>query len=351
VFPITTAPPPVAFPNIPSNGRLTLPPGISTPYIPANQKIPYSDQWNLMLQREIAPQLTLMVGYVGNVGRHLNGGFALNDAPPGPGPLLPRRPLYALYGLPQSINDKCDCTSSNYNAFQTQLNRRFSAAYSLLVNFSWQKALDYAQESVPLPTNNYNAHMDYGPADFDRQFGLTIAHTVELPFGHGRKYIGGSHGFTNAVIANWSFRGITSWYSGLPFSPSLNNTAFLNSDENSRPQLIGNPTAGFTQNANEWFNTAAYGTPPQYTFGNAGRNSLRGPGFFQADWQLAKGFKFTERVGMEIRWDVFNTFNTTNLALPNATINAGAGGGIISDIQSGPTSTKRNMMFGAHISF
>ncbi len=351
VFPITTAPPPVVFPTIPSSGRFPLPAGIGTPYIPANQKIPYSDQWNFTVQREIASQLTLMVGYVGNVDRHLNGGFALNDAPPGPGPLLTRRPLYVLYGLPQGINDKCDCSSGNYNALQTQLNKRFSAAYSLLANFSWQKALDYAQESVPLPTNNYNAKQDYGPADFDREYALTVAHTVELPFGHGRKYLSGGSKFMNAVVSNIAFRGITSWYSGLPFSPTLNNNSFLNSDESSRPQLVGNPFTGFTQNANMWFNPAAYGVPPQYTFGDAGRNSLRGPGFFQADWQVAKGFKFGERVGMELRWDVFNVFNTTNLALPNTTVNPGAGGGIISDIQSGPTSMKRNMMLGAHITF
>jgi hypothetical protein len=351
VFPITTAPPAVVSPTIPANGRLPLTDGISTPYIPANQKIPYSDQWNFTVQRELVSQLTLSFGYVGNIGRHLNGGFALNDAPPGPGPLLQRRPLYILYGLSQPINDKCDCTSSNYNALQTQLNKRFTAAYSLLVNFSWQKALDYAQESVPLPTNNYNAKQDYGPADFDREYVLTVAHTVELPFGHGRKYVSGGSTFTNAVVANWAFRGITSWYSGLPFSPTLNNNSFLNSDETSRPELVGNPLAGFSQNANMWFNPAAYAVPPQYTFGDAGRNSLRGPSFFEADWQLSKGFKFSERVALELRWDVFNVFNTTNLALPNTTINPGAGGGIISDIQTGPTASKRNMMFGAHITF
>jgi hypothetical protein len=351
VFPITTAPPAVVFPTIPSNGQLPLPNGVSTGYIPANQKIPYSDQWNFTVQRELVSQLTLSVGYVGNIGRHLNGGFALNDAPPGPGPLLPRRPLYILYGLSQPINDKCDCTSSNYNALQAQLNKRFSAAYSLLANFTWQKALDYAQETVPLPTNNYNAKQDYGPADFDREYVLTVAHTLELPFGQGRKYVSGGSRFTNAVVSNWAFRGITSWYSGLPFSPTLNNNSFLNSDETSRPQLIGNPLAGFSQNANMWFNPAAYAVPPLYTFGDAGRNSLRGPHFFQADWQLAKGFKFTERVALEIRWDVFNVFNTTNLALPTTTVNPGSGGGIISDIQTGPTASKRNMMFGAHITF
>ncbi len=232
VFPLTSAPPPVVFPAIPSNGRLPLPAGISTPYIPANQKYPYVDMWNFTVEREIAPQLNLSLGYVGNVGRHLNGGFALNDAPPGPGPLLPRRPLYQAYGLPQSINDKCDCTSSNYNALQLQTNKRFSAAYSLLANFSWQRALDYAQLSVPLPTDNYNARNDYGPADFDREFVFTLAHTLELPFGPGRKFLSGSHGVVRALVANWSFRGITSYNSGLPFSPSLGNQAGLNSRRN-----------------------------------------------------------------------------------------------------------------------
>ncbi len=351
VFPITTAPPPIVFPTIPANGQLPLPNGITTPYIPANQKIPYADQWNFTVQRELVSQLTLSVAYVGNVGRHLTGGYALNDAPPGPGPLLNRRPLYVLYGLSQRLNVKCDCLNSSYNAFQTQLNKRFSAAYSLLANFSWQKTLDIGGEAFPLPTNNYNARQDYGPASYDREFAVTIAHTLELPFGHGRKYLSGGSKFTNAVVSNIAFRGITSWYSGLPFSPTLNNNSFLNSDENSRPQQIGNPFAGFTQSAQEWFNPAAYTIPPQYTFGDAGINSLRGPSFFQADWQVSKGFKFTERVGMEISWNVFNVFNTTNLALPNTTVNPGAGGGIISDIVAGPTASKRNMMFGAHITF
>ncbi|MBV9442344.1 MAG: hypothetical protein JO217_06590, partial [Acidobacteriaceae bacterium] len=206
-------------------------------------------------------------------------------------------------------------------------------------------------ESVPLPTNNQNARADYGPADFDREFAFTLAHTVELPFGKGRKYISGGGRVTSAIVSNWAFRGITSWYSGLPFSPALNNNSFLNSDENSRPQQIGDPLAGINQNANLWFNPAAYTIPPAYTFGDAGRNSIRGPHFFQADWQLSKGFKFGERVGLELRWDVLNVFNNTNLALPATTINTGAGGGIISDIQSGPTSQKRNMMLGAHITF
>lgn len=351
VFPLTTAPPPVVFPTIPANGRLPLANGIGVSYIPANQKMPYVDMWNFTIERQIAPQLNVSVGYVGNIGRHLNGGFGLNAAVPGPGADANlRRPLFGLYGLTQGIFDKCDCTSSNYNALQVQVNKRFSAAYSLLANFSWQKALDYGEFGTP--TNQYNAQEDYGPADYDRTYVFTLAHTVELPFGRGRKFLSGGNGFVNALVANWSFRGLTSYYSGLPFSPSIGNQAFLNSpDMTSRPQLIGDPYVS-NQTANLWFNPSAYGIPPLYTFGNAGRNSLRGPNFFEADWQLAKQFRFKERVGLEFRWDVFNVINRQNLALPNTQVDSPAGG-LITDIAACSTcgTGMRNMQFGAHITF
>ncbi len=151
VFPIATAPPAIVYPTIPSNGQLPLPVGITTPYIPANQKIPYVDQWNFTVQRELISQLTLSISYVGDVGRHLTGGYALNFAPPGPGPLLQRRPLYELFGLSQRLNVKCDCLNNNYNGLQTQVNKHFGAAYSLLANFSWQKTLDIGAEAFPLP--------------------------------------------------------------------------------------------------------------------------------------------------------------------------------------------------------
>jgi hypothetical protein len=351
VFPLTTAPPPVVFPTIPSNGRLPLADGIGVSYIPANQKITYVDMWNFTVEREVAPQLNVSLGYVGSVGRHENGGFGLNAAVPGPGSDANlRRPLFAAYGLTQGIFDKCNCTSSNYNALQAQVNKRFSTAYSLLVNFSWQKVLDYGEFGTP--TNQYNAQEDYGPASYDRTYVFTLAHTVELPFGPGRKFLSGTNGFVKTLVANWSFRGITSYYSGLPFAPSIGNQAFLNSpDMTSRPQLIGDPSVS-NQSANLWFNALAYGTPAPYTFGNAGNNSLRGPNFFEADWSLSKAFRFRDRVNLEFRWEVFNVINRQNLALPNTQVDSSAGG-LIQDIQICSTcgNGMRNMQFGAHITF
>ncbi len=353
IFPLTTAPPSVVFPTIPSYGILLLPPGISTPYIPANQKLPYVDQWNFTLERDLGAGLNLSVGYVGNVGRHLSGGFNLNAAPPGPGPLSSRRRLqvyFASQGIPgttQTINDKCNCTSSNYNALQMQASKRYTNGYSLQLSYTWAKTLDFGQASF-LATNQFNARSDYGPADFDREHVLTIAHTYELPFGPGHHLLSGSHGVVKQLAAGWSFRGITTVESGLPFSPTLANSGFLNSNQNSRPDVIRDPTSGFSQNRNEWYSPAAFSTPALYTFGNAGRNSLRGPGLWQANWSLSKTFSFLERYKLEFTWDVYNTFNVTNLGQPSTNVD-GSSPGVIQDIIQG--SQMRNMQFGAHFIF
>jgi hypothetical protein len=85
-------------------------------YTPAHQPMPSVDQWNLMVEHVFPSNLALSAGYVGNVARHLNSGFQMNSAVPGPRPLNPRRPLFNLFGLTQGVFDKCDCSSSNYNS-------------------------------------------------------------------------------------------------------------------------------------------------------------------------------------------------------------------------------------------
>ncbi len=342
VFPITTAPPPVVFPAIPSNGLLPLPDGISDAYIPANQKLPSVDQWNFTVERSLPTNLNVAFAYVGNVGRHLNGGFQLNSAVPGPGPLNPRRPLFNLYGLTQGIFDKCDCTSSNYNSGQIRAEKRFSGSYSLLASYTYSKTMDFGEFGTP--TDQYNARLDYGPADFDRTHVFTLAHTLQLPFGKGRKFMTGGSPWAQGIAGGWQFAGITTIESGLPFSPALSNTASLNSDMSLRPNLVGNPAA-VDQSRNQWFNPGAYAVPAPFTFGNASRNSLRGPNLFTMDLSLAKTFQITERAGLQFRWEVFNALNRTNLALPNNTVDVGGAGGLITDVAS----PMRNMQFGVRL--
>jgi hypothetical protein len=356
VFPLTTAPPAIVFPSIPPNGLLPLPDGINTPYIPANQKLPYVDQWNFAIERQLPTNLNLSAGYVGNVGRHLNGGFNLNNAVPGPGPFNPRRPLFGKFGITQPVFDKCDCTSSNYNALQIRGEKRFGGNYSLLASYTWSKTMNFGEFGTP--TDQFNTRLDYGPASWDRTHVFTVAHTLFLPFGKGRRYLSGATGVTRALVDGWQFNGITILESGLPFSPTLSNNASLNSDMSLRPDIIGDPLAGITQNRNHWFNPAAYAVPAPFTFGNASRNSLRGPNLFTANWSLAKTFALTERLNLQFRWEVFNVFNRTNLAIPGigepgaptgSTNVDTALAGVITDVD--PAAPMRNMQFGLRLAW
>lgn len=344
VFGLATAPPAVVFPAIPANGLLRLPNGIGDAYIPANQKIPYVDQWNFTVERQIATNLDLSMGYVGNIGRHLNGGFNLNAAAPGPGDFDPRRPLFRKFGIEQSIFDKCDCTSSNYNALQIRAEKRMGTNYTLLAAYTYSRTYDFGEFGTP--TNQYNANSDYGPASFDRSQVFTLAHTYYLPFGKGRRYLSDLHGVAGMLLGGWQFNGITTVESGLPFSPTLNNNASLNSDMSLRPNEIGDPLRGISQNRNEWFNPLAYAVPAPFKFGNAKRDSLRGPGLFTADWALAKDFSLTERYKLQFRWENFNVLNRTNLALPDSAVDSGTAGKIF-DIAS----PMRNMQMALRLTF
>ena len=184
------------------------------------------------------------------------------------------------------------------------------------------------------------------PAGFDRTHVFTLAHTYYLPFGKGRRFLSDAHGVTGIMLDGWRFNGITTAESGLPFSPGLNNNASLNADMSLRPNITGDLLSGIAQNRNQWFNPAVYAVPGAFLFGNAPRNSLRGPKLFSADFALAKDFSLTERYKLEFRWENFNTFNNTNLALPDSAVDSGTAGKIF-DVAS----PMRNMQFALKLKF
>lgn len=344
ILSLTTAPPAASFPTIPSNGLLSLPDGIGASYIPSNQKIPYVDSWNFSVERAINNTTSVQVAYVGNIGRHLNGGFDLNTAIPGPGDLNSRRPLYAKYGLTQGIFDKCDCTSSNYNALQIRAQKRFSANYSFLASYTWSKTIDFG--AFGTPTNQYDANQDRGVSDFNRTHVFTLSHDVRLPFGKGEHFFSNASGVTNQLVNGWEFIGTSSFYTGLPFSPGLSNTTFLNSDMSSRADVIGDPYAGVPRSRDGWYNPASFAYPNLYTFGNAGRNILTGPGIMNMNWSLVKNFAIREKYNMQARWEVYNAFNRTNMANPDTNVDSGTAGKIF-----GLNQPMRNMQFALRFSF
>ncbi|HEX5483955.1 MAG TPA: carboxypeptidase regulatory-like domain-containing protein [Terriglobia bacterium] len=339
-----TAPPLPVFPTVSSTGVIPLPDGIGTPYINANQKIPYVDSYNFTVEHAFSNTLTASIGYVGNQGRNLNMGWNMNEPIPGPGPNEARQPYFAQFGLTQTIFDKCDCESSNYNALQIQATKKFSKNLSFIANYTWQKAMDFGEFGTP--TDQYNTKLDYGPASFNRSNVFTLGHTYYLPFGKGQHWAGNVTGVVGHVISGWQWSGFTTLETGMPFNATLASNASLNSFMSLRPDQVGKPFTGTMHDRNQWFNPAAFAVPGDFLFGNAPRNTLAGPPLFSADWALAKNFQITEQANLQFRWEVYNTFNYTNLALPNTNVDTGTAG-LITDVGA----PMRNMQFGLHLTW
>jgi hypothetical protein len=145
----------------------------------------------------------------------------------------------------------------------------------------------------------------------------------------------------DAFLGGWQVNGIFQGQGGFPFTAELaNGSSDINSSADGspvRPYLIGNPNLNSGQSIHHWFNVAAFAVPgqdgtPAYTFGNTGRNTLRGPDFLNFDYSMFKTFKLTERVNLVFRAELFDLTNHPNFALPNQAVDQPQGGFITSTI-------------------
>lgn len=265
-----------------------------------------------------------------------------NAVPPGPGPIASRFP-YAAFGYVGNAWDQSNQSSMGYEGLQVNLVKRYSKGLSLTTAVTWSKAYDFGSHNA---FQSFDTDLDRAPEDGERAMIISVGHVWELPFGKGRQYLNNSHPAVNLLVSGWKWSGISRWMSGDPLTPVINNSASLNSTCCTlRPNRIG---SGFVSNpsASRWWNLGAFTFPAQYTLGTSGRNILRGPGFFDADWSLARDFHITEKMKLEIQWELLNAFNNANLGDPDMGLDSATGGQILSVVQP-----MRAMQLGAHFFF
>jgi outer membrane receptor protein involved in Fe transport len=351
---------PPALPVFPSNGKISFQgaPGGSEYFVGVGSyPHSYNDTYNVTLEKAFPYQIIFSVAYVGNIGRHLWDNIDVNMPPPGPGDYNSRRPYFANYGWGVEEYQRSNAPQgypemrSNYNSLQVHAEKRFHQGLYLLSNFTWAKSLDDGTFGPGDGNGNQFCYScNYGPTGAVRPWSWVSAANWQLPFGHGRAYANGLGRGADAVIGGWALSGIFNFESGLPFTPYyLNSPTVLNSPIYDRPNQIGDPHVAHP-NQNEWYNPAAYADPAQYTFGDAGRNSLMGPGLGLVDLSLTKSFTFTETTHLDLKWDVFNALNRENLGQPTC---AGAAFVDISDAGQicSIVDFRRRMQIGAHLTF
>ncbi len=361
VFTLAQGPPAPVFPTVPPSGQFALPAGVFAFALPFKQRLPTVDAYNLTVQHELTPTLSVEAGYVGNKGTHVFAGdgpdFNVNQASVEGFPNLSqdqRKPFFNKFGWTQSISYFCNCADNHYDSLQTKLNKRFSDGYSVMAHYTWQKL---TQESGDYFWNDPSVNR--GRPDWDRRHAFVLTQLAELPFGRGRHFASDMGSVADAALGGWQINSTTTIQSGLPFTPSYRDCGLDRDTGPCRPDKIGDVTINGDQN--NWFDTTPIGSPGSpYSrpavghFGNIGRNTLTGPGYWRVDGSLFKHFHVTEATEVEVRFEVFNLFNHVNLGQPDAEIgvpgNLNSNSGRITGVAYG-SDPMRQVQFALRVSF
>jgi hypothetical protein len=365
-FNFSEGPPAATFPVVPSSGQFHLPDQVSANVLPAKMRLPTLDAWNVSLQQAITPTLSLQVGYVANKGTHVFAGDGPNyDANQasiiGFGSLSTdeRKPFFKKFGWTQQINYFGSDASDNYSSLQAAVEKRFSKGFQFRAHYTWSKALNYDSDYYAI-----YPRLNYGLASSDRRHVFVLTNVVELPFGRGKTLLGNVDGIAERIVGGWSLSGTTTWESGLPFSPSY-SSCFADRDTGPcRPNILG--SVHYTGSRNGYFTTTGgiplqpngmpentigpWQRPALGTFGDAARNLLRGPDFFQADVSVAKNFSLNEVVLIQFRTDVFNFVNRVNLDNPQTCVDCQGGGMILNTAFNG-RALQRQILFSLRLQF
>lgn len=313
--------PQVQLPNF-GNGILSLPGAYSTATInPTAFNRGYIQSWNFTVQKEMKYGFVGQAGYVATRATDQMTNVNIN-AGQTPGLGSNGQQLKVKYGRTAVINLYEPVGTNHYDSLQARLERAFSGGFQLSANYTWSKAIGmFANDDSGLREPAY-AYWSLNRAvqNFDRPQNLQLTAMWELPFGKGKPYL--SNGFGAKAAGGWQVSPIASFMSGLPFSvgasgSSLNMPGSTQRANQVKPnvQILGN-----IGSAASYFDPLAFAPVTTATFGNAGFNSLRGPGVVNTDLAIQREFPITERFKAQFRFEAFNLLNTPHFALPSTNV-------------------------------
>ncbi len=337
-----------------------------------DDKVPWAQQWNVTLQRELPAQILFELGYIGTRGRELALerypnqldpqymalGSQLNQLVSNPfyrhpaaggilaGPQVRRAQL--LRPFPQFadlIGARDTGGRSWYNGLTLGAKRRMSHGLQFEGSYTWSKTLDFGEDTVQ---NEYDKMASRAIAQTDIAHRFVISYIYELPFGRGRHWGNNVSGLLNGMIGGWQINGITSYQSGLPLAIAASNTAGLfsprtSANNNGRSGRIeGRPQDRLAR----WFDTSVFSQPAAFTFGGAGAriHDLRADGVRNHDLSLFKEFQAREKMRVQFRVEALNAFNTVRFGNPNTSVTSTSFGRV-----SSQANAPRQLQFGLKV--
>jgi hypothetical protein len=309
--------------------------GIAGPVFPTTSpfQLNFDDalihEWNFAVQRELGESWLLDVGYVGTRGLHLprltdpnqpdNSDPALCDPVSGCPRLYPQ---FSGFSYTESSG------SSIYHALQTKVERHFSNGMAFLGSYTYSKSIDTnsspfgTSRDENFPQNSRNLAAEKALSDFDYRHRLSMVYVFVLPFGY--KLWKPQDPRLNYLVREWSLSGVAVEQSGPPFTPQISGD-ISQADEQQitgtghptdRPNVASGSFYPAQQTPDQWVLNSAFSAPAAYTFGNAGRNILRGPAIATWDFSLMRNFRLSESKALEFRAEMFNILNHANFDIP-----------------------------------
>ncbi len=287
-------------------------------------QIPTIYAWSLGIQRELGARTSIDASYIGNLGRHLQYRRDLNMLPLGytlqPGVLASvNNTTNALrpYKGYTNVNFTEYGATSNYNALQVRVSRRFAKAFTGNFNYTWSKVFSEVDNDTTGLGYAYDRRREYGLAGFDRAHIVTLDAIYEIPF------FNKANAAAKALLGGWQVNGIARFWTGPPAGVTSNGNAGATVG-GIRGNYLGGELIPQTQDRYNYFNVYTFGRPIDGSLGNTGKTLFRLPGINNWDLSLFKNFRVSERMNLQFRMETFNTFNhtqwagvNTGMSLPN----------------------------------
>src|SRR5262245_26952050 len=321
---------------------------------------PTLQQWSLTVQHQVAQDLVAEAEYVGSQSYHVSTTMDMNTIQPvtcenaascqAGGVLATARStvqqgsLYVPVGLRAnpllgSAQGWFYVGTSSYHAMNLSLLKRASRGLTFKTSYTWGKVLDInssnlvngADNENPTTMNRFNRSLDKGPASFSLLHQFSTNFSYQLPFGNGKAFGSGASGLVDKLIGGWQWNSIFTVNSGFPITPQVGSNRSGSGDTrnpdrpNWNPDFKGNAilgVEGFKKNG-RYFDHSAFSVPVAGTFGNVGRDQLRGPGMFNVDTSFFKRIPLKERMNLQFRTEIFNVLNHPNFGHPNLIVFSG----------------------------
>jgi hypothetical protein len=316
----------------------------------------FIQQWTADVQEQVGQSWLIDVGYVGTRGLRLvqetDPNQAMNLS------VAPAADAQATLAACESVNG---CTrpypylssfmytqssgSSIYHSFQAKVERHMAKGLSLLAAYTYSKSIDTTSgpfsdtRNANFPQNSYDVAAEKAVSDFNVPQRLSLAFLWAMPFGSTVARL--DNRSLNHLIEGWEVGSVLTVQSGPPFTPFVSG-GISGADEvqitgtgndTDRPNVMSTSFYPSKQTPQQWLNGSAFSAPSPFTFGDAGRNILRGPGLGSCDFTIHRDFRLGESSHLEFRAEMFNIFNRANFDIPQRNVAASSFGQIFNTVQ------------------